>query len=242
MQNELHDLGIINRFNGLDILETRAYVKPSCELCIDKINTHHGWENEKAADRPVPMRNDAACQATLELATAPETEKEQRELEKAMGFSYRQAIGELIFALTICHPDIAVPVIKLSQHASCPAVEHYKAVKAVFVYLNATREDRLVHWRRNPRDDLPDVPDPRTVTQTTFYEPTQTATILPLHMELPTPHGEPIDPTDDPSGASYIYLQEARSTTNADTFQPSRSARLRQNLPAWLMLEKPRFV
>jgi hypothetical protein len=164
MANELHDLGIIKRFNGLDIHQTRDYLKISCELYIDKINTHHGWRNEKAADRPIPMRNDAAYQATLELATAPETEKEQRELEKAMGFSYRQAIGELIFALTICRPDIAVPVIKLSQYASRPAVEHYKAVKAVFVYLNATREDGLVYWRKAPRDDLPNIPHPRTVT------------------------------------------------------------------------------
>ncbi len=164
MANELHDLGIIKRFNGLDIHQTRDYVKISCELYIDKIVSHHGWENEKAADRPIPMRNDAAYQASLELATAPETEKEERELEKAMGFSYRQAIGELIFALTICRPDIAVPVIKLSQYASRPAVEHYKAAKAVFVYLNATREDGLVYWRKLPRDDLPNVPHPRTVT------------------------------------------------------------------------------
>jgi hypothetical protein len=48
------------------------------------------------------MCNDAAYQARLELVIAPETEKEQRELEKAMGFSYCQTIGELIFALTIC--------------------------------------------------------------------------------------------------------------------------------------------
>ena len=164
MANELHDLGIIKRFNGLDIHQTRDYVKISCELYNNKIVSHHGWENEKAADRPIPMRNDAAYQASLELATAPETEKEERELEKAMGFSYRQAIGELIFALTICRPDIAVPVIKLSQYASRPAVDHYKAAKAVFVYLNATREDGLVYWRKLPRDDLPNVPHPRTVT------------------------------------------------------------------------------
>jgi hypothetical protein len=49
-----------------------------------------------------------------------------------MGFSYRQAIGELIFALTICQPDIAVPVIKLLQYALRPAPDHYKAVKANF--------------------------------------------------------------------------------------------------------------
>jgi hypothetical protein len=75
--NELHNLGIIKRFNGLDIHQTRDYLKISCELCVDKINTHHRWRNKKAADRPIPMRNDAACQATLELAAAPKTEKEQ---------------------------------------------------------------------------------------------------------------------------------------------------------------------
>ena len=165
MANELHDLGVIKRFNGMDIHQTRDCVKISCELHINKIISHLGWENEKAANRPIPVRDDAACQAILALATAPETEKEQREQEKAMGFSYRQASGEIIFALTICRPDIAVPVIiKLSQHASRPAPEHYKAVKAVFVYLNATHEDGLVHWRKLPRDDLPDVPHPRTVT------------------------------------------------------------------------------
>ena len=133
MANELHNLGIINRFNGLDIHQTKDYVKISCELYIDKIVSPHDWENEKVASQPIPMQNDAAYQATLEFAKAPETEKEQRELKKAIGFSYCQAIGELIFALTMCWPDIAVPVIKLSQYASCPAVEYYKAVKALFV-------------------------------------------------------------------------------------------------------------
>ena len=52
--------------------------------------THHAWENEKAANRPVPMRYDAAYQAghlgiSYLYCTAPEIEKEQRELEKAMG-------------------------------------------------------------------------------------------------------------------------------------------------------------
>jgi hypothetical protein len=78
MANELYNLGVIKRFsNGLDIHQTRDYLKISCEMYIDKIVKHHGWENENAADRPVPMRNDAAYQATLELATAPETEKKQ---------------------------------------------------------------------------------------------------------------------------------------------------------------------
>jgi hypothetical protein len=164
MANELNDLGVTKRFNGLDITQARAFVKTSCEPCIDKIVAHHNWQNEKAAHRPTPMRNDAAHQATLELAEAPETEKEQRELEKAMGFSCRQAMGELMFALAVCRPDVAVPVIKLSQHAFLPAPEHCKAVKAAFACLNATREDGLAHWRKRPHTDLPDLPLPQTVT------------------------------------------------------------------------------
>ena len=125
MANELHELGIIKRFHGLDIHQTRDYMKISCELYIDKIISHHGRENDKTADCPIPMRNDSAYQASVELAKAPETEKEQIELEEALGFSYCQAIEDLIFALIICRPDIAVPFIKLSQYASRPASEHY---------------------------------------------------------------------------------------------------------------------
>ena len=47
MTNQLHNLGSIKRFNGLDIHQTRDYIKISCELYIDKIVGHHGWENKK---------------------------------------------------------------------------------------------------------------------------------------------------------------------------------------------------
>jgi hypothetical protein len=87
--NMLHGLGIVKGFNGLDIHQTRdCCLKISCELHIDKIVSHHGWEKEKATDRPIPMCNDSACQASPELASAPETENEQRKLEKAMRFSH----------------------------------------------------------------------------------------------------------------------------------------------------------
>jgi hypothetical protein len=209
--------GIIKRFNGL----AKDYLNISCKTFIDKIVAHHGWENEHAADRPVPMRNNAAFQATLELATVPATEKDQRELEKAMGFSYRQTIGKLIFALTICRPDIAVPVIKLSQYASRPAPEHYKAVKAVFIYLNATQEDGLVYWRKIPRNDLPNVPHPRTVT------PEDILHMYPDRHNASTLHGATYatwgaDRSHRRSvGGIFFYMQEEQSTTDVATYPPS---------------------
>ena len=81
-----------------------------------------------------------------------------------MGFNYRQAIGELIYAYTICRIDIAVPVITLSQFSQQPAQVHYEAVKHVFAYLNATKHFGLTYWRTHPRMDLDLLPDPEPIT------------------------------------------------------------------------------
>ena len=43
-----------------------------------------------------------------------DTEEEPQELETRKGFSYRQAIGELIYAMITTIPDISFPIIKLS--------------------------------------------------------------------------------------------------------------------------------
>ena len=52
----------------------------------------------------------------------------------------QQAIGELIYAYTICQIDIAIPVITLSQFSQHPAKVHYYVVREVFAYLYATKE------------------------------------------------------------------------------------------------------
>ena len=62
-----------------------------------------------------------------------------------MGFSYRQCIGELIYALTICCIDISIAVITLSQHSLNPAEVHYEAVKRLFAYLNNTKRNVLTY-------------------------------------------------------------------------------------------------
>ena len=81
-----------------------------------------------------------------------------------MRFNYRQAIKELIYAYTICHIDITVPVITLSQFSQQPAKIHYEAVKQVFAYLNATKTYGLTYWRLKPRKDFPLKPDPPPIT------------------------------------------------------------------------------
>ena len=110
------------------------------------------------------MRTDSAYQAQLQLKQGPDDPIKQKNLETQMGFNYRQAIGELIFAMTICRIDISIAVIILSQYSHNPAKIHYQALKAVFVYLKATKHDGIYYWRPEPRDDLPDEPLPTTIT------------------------------------------------------------------------------
>jgi len=81
-----------------------------------------------------------------------------------MGFSYRQAIGEFIYALTVCCVDISIAFITLSQYASRPAQIHYEAVKKVLLYLNSPKRDGLTYWRPKPAMHIPERPDPTTVT------------------------------------------------------------------------------
>ena len=106
------------------------------------------------------MRTETAFMAALETTEGPTDEHARKALETEMGFSYRQAIGEAIFAMTICRMDISPAIIKLSQYSEKPAKCHYIALKNLFAYLNATKTEGLYYWRPEPRDDLPDEPLP----------------------------------------------------------------------------------
>ena len=76
-----------------------------------------------------PFQADSQHQVEIQLAEGPKDPKEALKLQKKMGFNYQQAIGELIYAYTICHIDIAIAVITLSQFSHQPAAIHYDAVK-----------------------------------------------------------------------------------------------------------------
>ena len=164
MINLLNNLGTIRKFNGVNIDQTQLFNRVHCETYIQKIVKHHDWENERIRVNPVPMRTDVEYQTKIQLDKGPETLKEQKQLEKRMGFSYRQCIGELIYALTICRVDISIAVITLSQHSINLAQIHYKAVKHIFLYLNATKKIGLTYWRTQQQIDLPYSPDPITIS------------------------------------------------------------------------------
>ena len=61
------------------------------------------------------MRNDSVYQSALERATPPADPGKKKELHD-VHLNYRQVIGEAIYAMVTCCPDISFAVIKLSQY------------------------------------------------------------------------------------------------------------------------------
>jgi len=94
------------------------------------------------------MRSDSKYLGELENARGPDSDKERMELELKMKFNYRQALGEILYAMVTCRPDISISVTKLSQYSQNPAEIHYIALKNVFRYLRSTKGDGLVFWRK----------------------------------------------------------------------------------------------
>jgi hypothetical protein len=115
---------------------------------------------------------------SLDTATAPETDSERQALESSQ-FAYCHAVGELIWAIITCRPELAFPVTKLSQYANDPALIHYTAVKCIFKYFNATPDDGLTYWHTKPHPSLPHLPPPVCLTapsdQSLFHDVSDSA-------------------------------------------------------------------
>lgn len=106
------------------------------------------------------MHSTPDYQRKLEDAT-PCTDQERKTMERQYGFSYRQGIGELIYAMITCRPDMSYSVIKLSQYSMRPAPIYFEAVKQIYKYLWQTRDKGIIYWRSKPRQDLPEHPLPQ---------------------------------------------------------------------------------
>ena len=168
MTIEIKDLGIITRFNGLDITQTSQYIKVSNATYIQKIINEHPsmFDGFLPHSIPIPNMEDKQYVRKLETATPPSSQEASLKLQVEMNFNYRQAIGELIFAMTTCRPDISFPLIKLSQYSQNPAKEHYEGVVRIFQYLKATINRGIYFWRPTSNSMFPpgQIPTPHKQT------------------------------------------------------------------------------
>ena len=182
MKIEVKDLGILDRYNGVDIKQTAHYIRLSCEVYIDKIIKGHNWitDDMHSSRFPLPMDAESKFSRQMEEAVAPADHKAQIKLQHEMGIHYRQVIGELLYAMVTCRPDISYPVVKLSQYSITPAKEHYEAAKQLLLYLKATRTDGIYYWRSEPHKSLPEGELPVTkydTHQATYEQPESGSTL-----------------------------------------------------------------
>jgi hypothetical protein len=82
--------------------------------------------------------------------------KELEKLKKEYGFGYRNGIGELIYAMVTCRPDLSPAVVRCAQYSNKPTAIHFHAVRHAIKYLYMTREDGIYFWRPEPNNTLPE--------------------------------------------------------------------------------------
>jgi hypothetical protein len=151
--------GILTHFNGIDVKQTRTHITISVEKYLDNIFATHGWQNLIPFSLPMQPDNDFVKSLDNAVPLEPEvcaaTDKNR--------FRYRGAIGELIWPMVTCRPELLFPVAKLSQFSVAPAMIHYDAVLAIFRYLSATKHEGITYTRIIIVESLPrDLPPARS--------------------------------------------------------------------------------
>ena len=74
---EIKYLGLVKRFNGVDINQTSEHIKIHCSTYINKILSEHNWLDATLPCHtfPIPMKAENNYSRSLELAQAPSTAK-----------------------------------------------------------------------------------------------------------------------------------------------------------------------
>jgi hypothetical protein len=149
---------LVTLYNGLDILQTWDYIKVLCETYIDRIsNIHldHGWMKlYLILDCPTPLPTTPPFMKGLQMEEGNPNPVTQQTLEKKMGFNYRSGIGQLVYAMVCCRPDLSFATVKLSQHNSRPGRVHFEGVHHTLKYLYQTQLEGLYFWRTTPPSEL----------------------------------------------------------------------------------------
>jgi hypothetical protein len=147
LQIPMKHQGYLDMYTGVDVMQTKSYIKISCELFIEKICDKYliSWmQNFTSTDNcPTPLPMDPLWFKQFNAAIDDPDPKVQRKLAKKMQITYRCSVGELIWAMTTTRPDLAFPSIKLSQANSDPDEHHYHGVKHALKYLYSTRDDGI---------------------------------------------------------------------------------------------------
>jgi len=155
-------LGLVDSFDGHDVLQTRDCIKLSAESCIRRLLKAHGWDNpspRESSNKPKPALHESDVANLFNLAAGPvENAPEHKALEAEQGFGCRSVLGEILFACVLCCHNIGCAVTTLAKFSAAPNALHCKSLKHLAICLRQTQDWGIVHWRSEPVETLPEVP------------------------------------------------------------------------------------
>lgn len=154
--------GLIHMYNGLDIKQSRWYIKIYIATWLKRILLPYleTWLEVPSSTHPTPLGSKVAFLKELYSTAGDPDPKVIAALEKKHKVKYRKLLGEGIWPASTCRIDIAQAIIKCAQASAAPADVHFLALKSIFRYLAATTDHGIYFWRSKPLMDLPDDPLP----------------------------------------------------------------------------------
>ena len=144
----LKRMGKVTLFNGIDVLQTRHYIKISVETYISRVCEKHlaSWmDMGQCPTYMTPLPNKPSFMKLFLSSIGNPDEKHQRELAKKMGFGFRNGLGEIIYAMITARPDIAYAIVRAAQHSACPHEIHYNVLHHLFKYMYQTRTQGIYY-------------------------------------------------------------------------------------------------
>ena len=92
--------GLLDMYNGIDILQTRDYIKISCHTYINKFCNKYvdTWLSNMTTteNKPIPLPSCPTWLKKFNSAVGSSNPKDQLALAKSMQLNYRAGFGELI--------------------------------------------------------------------------------------------------------------------------------------------------
>ena len=140
----------LDMYNRIVVLQTQHYIKLSFRSFVDKVFEHHlsTWM-KSAYPRPVrstPLPTNATFMNKFNSTTGDPDPLVQQKLAMTMQLNDRSGVGELIWAMTTCRPDLAFTSVKLSQSNSYPHKIHFHGLKHALKYLYNSKDDGIYFW------------------------------------------------------------------------------------------------
>ena len=147
-------LGLVDSFDGYDVLQTCDYIKLSAESCIRPLLKAHGCANpspRESSNKPKPPLHESDDANLFNLAAGPvKNTPKHKALEAGQGFGYISVLGEILFAHVLCRPNIGYAVTTLAKFSTAPNALHYKSLKHLAICLHQAQDWGIMHWHLEP--------------------------------------------------------------------------------------------